>query len=482
MAVVALLAAVLVACSPGTVQRRAGTSPQTENSFALTSADTQALSRFDAAYTKYSDNPGNTRLRKQFRDVYARVRAEYVRPVDQNALIDAAVAGMEEYEAKSNDRSSQQVVEAALDAMTASLDPHSTYLNPDELRDVEVATTGRFGGLGIRVAREEGAIRIISPIEGTPADHAGLEPGDLITHVNGRAVADMTLMQAVNTMRGTPGTDIQLRIARNGHAPFDVTITRAVINIKPVRWDTFGNIGYVRIVSFNERTDSALDNAMEQIHDKLGHKPAGLVLDLRNNPGGIFVQSMRVADAFLDEGVIVSVSGRDGRGRRNHRATRGDVAESVPMVVLINNGSASASEIVASALKGQHRAVVMGRSSFGKGSVQTIIRLPEEGALKLTTALYYGPSGHTIQGRGVVPDVELSRPAGQAVPKRERDLPRALPPEDSAGAPLPPVVDVATCPETGKNKDREIGCAVELLHAGSLQSFLSRTKAAAVAK
>lgn len=446
--------------------------------YPLSDDGVQALARFDQAYVGYGVEPGNSRQLKHFRDAYRRIRASYVVPVTDAQLIDAAIDGMRSAETKGERPLTAAVlVDNALDAMTASLDPHSIYLDPQELREAELATTGEFGGLGIQVTRDADAIKIISPIEDTPAERAGLKPGDLITHVDGKPVADMKLVEAVRAMRGKPGTRIRLGVRRDGGKTFEVAITRAVISVRPVRWRSEGDdVIYVRVANFNEKTSDALAAAFEDIRRQHGAAPRGVVLDLRNNPGGLFDQSLRVADAFLDDGVIVTMRGRENRRIREFHARAGDLARGLPMVVLINGGSASASEIVASALQDHRRAVVMGTPSFGKGSVQTVMRLPVEGALKLTTALYYAPSGQAIQARGVLPDVELE---GGPVPpstSREYDLPHALPAVGEIGYRATARIDVTTCPvermAERDDQDPELACAVALLRSESPERFV----------
>ncbi|MFQ5764881.1 MAG: S41 family peptidase, partial [Rhodospirillales bacterium] len=299
---------------------------------------------------------------------------------------------------------------------------------------------------------------------------------DLITHVDGEPIKGKTLIEAVRRMRGRPGTDIRLTMRRDGRPDFDVVLTRAVIKIRAVRWHIEGDIGYVRVARFTEKMESGLAAAIADIHEKLGRRLAGVVLDLRNNPGGLLDQSLLLADAFLEKGEIVSVRGRNPSRARSHKAEPGDLIEGVPMVVLVNAGSASASEIVASALQHHGRAVLMGTRSFGKGSVQTILPMPVEGGLRLTTALYYAPSGETIQARGVEPDIIL-HPAKESEQRRESDLPGALPAVGNSGAAMGhPTVPEEACPAVGEPEDRALGCALALLHAGSAKNFLAMMK------
>ena len=372
------------------------------------SASGDELARFNAVFATYASDPGNTRQLKHFRDAYKRIRAAYVDDVPERRLIDAAIEGVRGKNLAPGTMSSTAVVEAALDAMTAALDPHSAYLNPEELRESEMVTSGEFGGLGIQVTQEEGRIKVISPIEGTPADRAGIKPGDVIAAIDGKSVDGMSLRDAVNAMRGEPGSRIKLGIQREQNPPFEVAITRAVITIEPLRWRLEGNVGYLRVVSFNEKVADGVEQAIAEMKRNTGGKLQGMVIDLRNNPGGLLDQSLAVSDEFLNSGTIVSIRGRELGSDRTFRAERGDLLDGLPIVVLINAGSASASEIVAGALQDHQRATVIGTRSFGKGSVQTVMRLPVEGALKLTTALYYTPSGEAIQARGVIPDVTIT--------------------------------------------------------------------------
>lgn len=435
----------------------------------------EALARFDSVFVSNATDPENTRQLKQFRDAYSRVRALYVHEVTDSQLVDAAIEGVLKHDGPPAKVPAETLVEAALDAMTTALDPHSAYLNSDELKDAELITTGEFGGVGIQVAEEKGRITVIAPIEDTPAARAGLKPGDIITHVDGQAVSSMTLSEAVHAMRGPEGTRIRLGIERAGRPPFTVTIRREVIAIKPVRWSVYDDIGYVRIVSFNEKARGDLVTAMNDLNARLGSAARGIVLDLRNNPGGLFEQSLYVADAFLDSGVIVSIRGRDQQHIREFAARKGDLANGLPMVVLINGGSASASEIVASALQDNRRAIIMGTPSFGKGSVQTVMRLPMEGALKLTTALYYSPSGQAIQAEGVRPDVVLTGGDDDPTAMREASLPHALPSVGAAMTRDHAQVAAAACPPVTREEGRDhaLGCALTLLRSGSLDRFLA---------
>jgi carboxyl-terminal processing protease len=350
-----------------------------------------------------------------FGDVFEKVRSEYVDDVSDDSLIEGAINGM-----------------------LTSLDPHSNYLNAKNFNDMKVQTRGEFGGLGIEVSMENGLIKVVSPIDDTPAARAGLKPGDLITHLDGTPVQGMTLPEAVEKMRGPENSEVTLRIRRSGRDPFDVKLVRAKIKIQSVRSHMEGDsIGYVRITSFTEQTDVGLANAMKGLKQQAGNKLAGIVLDLRNNPGGLLDQAVAVSDAFLDKGEIVSTRGRRTDDAQRYNAHPGDITGGLPMVVLINGGSASASEIVAGALQDHHRAILLGTRSFGKGSVQTIIPLPGHGAMRLTTARYYTPSGRSIQAKGIDPDIvveaaKIDHPANPGDPavKKTSDSPK-----DDAEAP-----------------------------------------------
>ena len=352
-----------------------------------------------------------------FGDVFERVRADYVEEVSDKELIENAINGM----------------------LTA-LDPHSSYLNEKNYRDMQVQTKGEFGGLGIEVTMENGLVKVVSPIDDTPAFRAGIQPQDLITHLDGEQVLGLTLQQAVERMRGKVDTDIRLTIRRKGRKPFDVTLTRAIIKIRSVRSRIERkNIGYVRITSFNEQTYKGLVKAMEKLRADAEGGLKGIVLDLRNNPGGLLDQAVAVADAFLDKGEIVSTRSRRKENAQRFNARPGDLAKVLPIVVLINGGSASASEIVAGALQDHGRAIIMGTRSFGKGSVQTIVPLPGQGAMRLTTSRYYTPSGRSIQAKGIDPDIVIEQskvePINKGSRRSEADLRGALTNDSPGDAP-----------------------------------------------
>ena len=340
-----------------------------------------------------------------FGDIFERIRGQYVEEVDAADLI-----------------------EAAIDGMLSSLDPHSSYLSPEDAADMRVQTRGEFGGLGIEVTQEEGFVKVVSPIDDTPADEAGIEAGDFITHVDGDSVLGLSLDEAVGMMRGVVGSEIVITVVREGEdEPFDVTIIRDTIKLTAVRTRVEGESVVLRVTTFNDQTYSNLEAGIEKQIEAAGGIDLvnGFILDLRNNPGGLLTQAIRVSDAFLDKGEIVSTRGRDPENGDRHNATVGDLAQQKPLVVLINGGSASASEIVAGALQDHRRAIVVGTKSFGKGSVQTVMPMRGSGAMKLTTARYYTPSGRSIQALGISPDIIVEQPRRVADDDEEAtDTPR----------------------------------------------------------
>ena len=301
----------------------------------------------------------------------------------------------------------QQLIEAAINGMLSSLDPHSSYLNAKNFRDLQTQMRGEFGGLGIEVTMENGLVKVVSPIDDTPAARAGIKPNDFIVQIDGEPVQGLSLNEAVEKMRGPVNSDIKLNIRREGRDVFDVKLTRANIKIQSVKSHLEGgDVGYIRITSFNEQSDVGLINAFKTLKQQAGDKLVGYVLDLRNNPGGLLEQAVSVSNAFIDKGEIVSIRGRKVQSAQRFNAQPDkDLSGGLPVVVLINGGSASASEIVAGALQDHHRAVLMGTRSFGKGSVQTIVELSDHSAMRLTTARYYTPSGRSIQGKGIDPDI-----------------------------------------------------------------------------
>jgi len=297
----------------------------------------------------------------------------------------------------------KKLIESAIEGMLSSLDPHSTYLNDQELNELKVQTKGEFGGLGIEVTLENGFVKVISPIDDTPASKAGIQSGDLITHLDDEPVLGMTLSEAVSIMRGKVGSKIKLTVSRNEGETLQVDIIRAIIQLKAVKAKVENNVGYIRVSSFNQKVDTQIIDFIKEF--KKGNKLIGFVLDLRNNPGGLLDQAVSVTDIFLDQGEIVSTRGRNEKEGNRYNAIKKDLTDGLPLVVLINQGSASASEIVAGALQDHRRAIIMGTKSFGKGSVQTIIPSGDDVAIKLTTALYYTPLGRSIQKTGIDPDI-----------------------------------------------------------------------------
>ncbi|MEC8725639.1 MAG: S41 family peptidase [Pseudomonadota bacterium] len=339
-----------------------------------------------------------------FGDVFERVRSEYVEDV-----------------------SDEQLIEAAVNGMLSALDPHSSYLSPKNFREMQTQTRGEFGGLGIEVTMENGVVKVVSPIDDTPAFRAGLKSGDLITHLDGEPVQGLTLSEAVEKMRGKVGSDLKLTVRRENLDPFNVTVTRDIIKIRSVRSRMEGgDIAYVRITSFSEQTTSGVEQSIKSLRKKAKGKLAGVIIDLRNNPGGLLDQSVKVSDAFLDQGEIVSTRSRRPDESRRFNAKAGDITDGLPIVVMVNGGSASASEIVAGALQDHRRAIVLGTRTFGKGSVQTIIPLSGNGAIRLTTARYYTPSGRSIQAKGIEPDILVEQAKVEKITrpgvKREEDL------------------------------------------------------------
>jgi carboxyl-terminal processing protease len=344
----------------------------------------------------------------QFMNVFERVRGEYVDKVDDKNLI-----------------------KGAIDGMLASLDPHSSYLDARDFQNLRTQTDGAYGGLGLTVSMEDGAVKVVTPTEDTPAFRAGIKAGDFITHLNGKLIYGGTLDEAVDQMRGKPGSTIRLTIVRPGRdKPFDVTMTREIVTLKPVKWEVKNGIGIVNINAFSKTTGESVRAAMVSIDKSVGGRPLGYVIDLRSNPGGLLDQAIEVSDVFLERGEVVSQRGREKGDIERYYARPGDMAHGLPIIVLVDAGSASAAEIVAGALQDQHRALVLGERSFGKGSVQTLLPLSDDSALRLTTARYFTPSGRSVQEGGIKPDIavpQLSDPDFKEKPRlREADLRRHL--------------------------------------------------------
>jgi carboxyl-terminal processing protease len=398
---------------------------------ALIPATTAALAEAEGSSYKALD---------EFMDVFQKVRTDYVDKVDDEKLIKGAIEGM-----------------------LSSLDPHSSFLDARDFATLRTQTEGSYGGLGLSVTMEDGAVKVIAPTEDTPAWRAGIKAGDYITHLDGELIYGGTLDDAVDKMRGAAGTPIKLTIVRPGRdKPIDMTLTREIIELKPVKWEVKNNIGIINIVSFSANTGADVRSAIRSIDKSLGRKPTGYVLDLRSNPGGLLDEAVSVSDAFLERGEIVSQRGRAKGDVERYYAKPGDDAKGLPVIVLVDSGSASASEIVAGALQDQHRALVMGERSFGKGSVQTLLPLSNTTALRLTTARYYTPSNRSVQEGGIEPDIlvpQLSDPDYKERPRfRESDLRRHLINEAK--------VDNKTLEEDGKPDPRFTATADELKKKG----------------
>ena len=399
-----------------------------------------------------SNNEETYRQLTLFGDVFQRVREDYVEEV-----------------------SDQDLVEAAINGMLTSLDPHSAYLPDDNFQKMQMQTRGKFGGLGIEVTMENGFVKVVSPIDDTPADKAGILPEDLIISVDGESLVGLTLNDAVEKLRGPIGSNVKISVQRAQDEPFEVNIIRDEIKIRSVRSRLYETIGYIRITTFSEQTSPGLQKAMDDLRAETAEGLTGLVLDLRNNPGGLLSEAIRVSDSFLEKGEIVSTRGRGKNDIQHAYARPGDISDGLPLVVLINSGSASASEIVAGALKDHRRAVVMGTRSFGKGSVQTITPMPGHGAMRLTTALYFTPSGVSIQAKGISPDIEVAlarieKLEGGLV--REEDLRGAL--DNQEGGAEPTADNTASAePKDPIEIDYQLARAVDLLRGLSVFNALS---------
>lgn len=397
-----------------------------------------------------SNNDETYRQLTLFGDVFQRVRSDYVEQV-----------------------SDQELIEAAINGMLTSLDPHSAYLPDDNFKKMQVQTKGKFGGLGIEVTMENGFVKVVSPIDDTPADKAGLQPEDLIISVDGVSIVGLTLNEAVEKLRGPIGSNVKIAVQRAQDEPFEVDITRDEIKIRSVRSRLYDSVGYVRITTFSEQTSPGLQKALDDLQAESSEGLTGLVIDLRNNPGGLLSEAIRVSDAFLEEGEIVSTRGRGESDIQHAYARPGDISDGLPIVVLINSGSASASEIVAGALKDHRRAIVMGTRSFGKGSVQTITPMPGHGAMRLTTARYFTPSGVSIQAKGISPDIEVALARIEKLeggPVREEDLRGALDSKDESSAssedtPEPPADPIEV--------DYQLARAIDLLRGLTIFSALA---------
>jgi len=385
-----------------------------------------------------------------FGEVYERVRREYVEEVSDKELIEAAIEGM-----------------------LQSLDPHSSFMNSESFKDMQVQTKGEFGGLGIEVSMEDGFVKVVSPIDDTPAFEAGVQAGDFIIEIDGVSVYGMTLGEAVDKMRGLINTEITIKISRGDAEPFDIKIIRDKIKVQSVKARREGNAAYLRITSFNDKTKSGLLKNMKKLKEEIGKDITGVILDLRNNPGGLLNQAVAVSDAFLNRGEIVSTRGRKKRGQQKFNATSGDISDGLPVVILINGGSASASEIVAGALQDHKRAIIMGTTSFGKGSVQTIIPIQRDSAMRLTTARYYTPSGNSIQAKGIVPDIIVKQAKIEELEpfsnRKESDLKGHLENPTEGNANLEKIKKENSNTEVENKKiDYQLNRAIDLLEGISL--------------
>ena len=385
-----------------------------------------------------------------FGEVYERVRREYVEEVSDKELIEAAIEGM-----------------------LQSLDPHSSFMNSESFKDMQVQTKGEFGGLGIEVSMEDGFVKVVSPIDDTPAFEAGVQAGDFIIEIDGVSVYGMTLGEAVDQMRGLINTEITIKISRGDAEPFDIKIIREKIKVQSVKARREGNAAYLRITSFNEKTESGLIKKMKKLKEEIGKDITGVILDLRNNPGGLLTQAVAVSDAFLNRGEIVSTRGRKKRGQQKFNAISGDISDGLPVVILINGGSASASEIVAGALQDHKRAIIMGTTSFGKGSVQTIIPIQRDSAMRLTTARYYTPSGNSIQAKGIVPDIIVKQAKIEELEpfsnRKESDLKGHLENPTEGNANLEKIKKENSNTEVENKKiDYQLNRAIDLLEGISL--------------
>ena len=420
-----------------------------------------AVALFAVPATTSADNEDTYRQLELFGDVFKRIKTDYV-----------------------DDVSDEDLIEAAINGMLTSLDPHSKYLDPDSFSDMRIETQGKFGGLGIEVTMEGGLVKVVAPIDETPAARAGIQSGDLISHLDGEPILGLSLDEAVDLMRGEPNTTITLTVLRQGaEAPLEVELTREIIQVNVVRARREENVAYLRVTKFNDGTDRQLKQALDDLLATIGDDIQGIVLDLRNNPGGLLDQAISVSDAFLEYGEIVSTRGRREDSVQRFNARSGDIADGLPMVVLINGGSASASEIVAGALQDHGRAIILGTRSFGKASVQTVIPLSDQGAMRLTTARYYTPSGGLIQAKGIVPDIIVVQARIESLDKvdrtREADLPRHLEsdPAGLEGEPRPEEPETGDDPAVRSEQalqDYQLTRALDLLRGLTLLSSKDR--------
>lgn len=445
-------------------------------SFEEAAEDHPEIAEVSSEFDRLADPPPEDGERERqldlFAEVFAMAREDYVEPVSAQTMALLALEGFEDAEELANGGGGAEaenplapgaLMRAGLSRMLGGLDPHSGYLPPDRYKEMQLRTRGEFGGIGIEVTMEDGLVKIVAPLDGTPGARAGLRTGDLIVGVNGTDIRGRPLSDSVRLMRGRAGTDVRLDIRRPSEdRTFAVRITRAVIEIEAVRARAEGNVGYLRVTTFNERAEDGVRRALRRLAREIDGE-VGYVIDLRSNAGGLLDQALGVADSFLAGGEIVSTRGRDGARERRFSADSDDLSDGLPLAVLIDEGSASAAEIVSGALQDHGRALVLGARSFGKGSVQTIAPVSGGGAVRLTTALYYTPSGRSIQATGIVPDVLVDAGADRAT--RESDLDNALPGgsrESMAGA-----RELAeACPGAAEAEDPALACALSLLERG----------------
>ena len=395
-----------------------------------------------------------------FADVLARVRNDYVEGVDDSELIEEAINGM-----------------------LQSLDPHSLYYSPEAFKDFQVNTSGQYGGLGMEVTMEDGFVKVIAPIDDSPAKRAGIKAGDFITEIEGKSLLGLSLSEAVDKMRGKPGEPINITVVRvDVEEPLEISLTREIIKRQIVKYEVKDGLGYIRISQFNEKAEEGLTKAIKSLRRELGGKIPGIILDLRGNPGGRLDQSIKVSSAFLDGGEVVSTRGRRASDQDSYKGERGELAKGVPLVVLIDGASASASEIVAGAVQDRERGIVMGMTSFGKGSVQSVIPLRggRDGAIKLTTQRYYTPDGRSIQGTGIDPDIAVSAvpdDGKERTSRSESDLPNAIANENAEdGETVEEIVEVIIDypPEDFEvEDDYQLQKAIELLNSGTYAAKLA---------
>lgn len=421
-----------------------------------------AVSLFALANTDHTaiavERPSHDETFKQlelFADVLARVRTDYVVDVNDGELIEDAINGM-----------------------LQSLDPHSSYVNPDAFRELQIDTSGQYGGLGMEVTTEEGFVKVISPIDDTPAKKAGIKAGDYITEIEGESIMGLSLTEAVKRMRGKPGEPITITIAREDEESEEYTLVREIIKRQTVKHEVKDGVGYIRIAQFNEKADEGLGKAIQSLKKELGSSMPGIVLDLRGNPGGLLDQSVNVSSAFLDGGEVVSTRGRSTNDTERYNGQKGQLAKGIPLVVLIDGASASASEIVAGAVQDRGRGLVVGMTSFGKGSVQSVIPLRggRDGALRLTTQRYYTPSGRSIQGTGIDPDIFVS-----AIPddgkerkiRRESDLPNAIENETDTEEEIEEIAIDYPPEDFEISDDYQLQKAIEILKNGTYPKLLA---------